>query len=70
MTTPVRFPYAGAEAGRSPASRLAYVPITLGPRAPFHNRFGVAGYGFNGQRVAVPDWPVTWVRVGATDHIR
>lgn len=28
MTPSVRFPYAGAEASRSPASRLAYAPIT------------------------------------------
>jgi len=38
------------------------------PRDPFSNRFRIAGYGLNGQRVAILDWSATWIGVGATDN--
>lgn len=52
-------------ARREPASIFA---DHVEPRGPFNNRFGIAGHGLNGQRVALPDWSATWVGVGATHN--
>lgn len=55
MTTPVRFPYARAESGRSPASRLAYLPITLSHASRL---VSVSGLLDSGSTVNVLPYPV------------
>jgi hypothetical protein len=55
MTTPVRFPYAGAGASHSPASRLAYLPITLSHET---HSVSVSGLLDTGSTVNVLPYPV------------
>jgi hypothetical protein len=55
MTTPVRFAYAGAAAGHTDGSRLAYVPITL-RRAP--HVLAVVGLLDTGSTVNILPYPL------------
>lgn len=55
MTTPVRFSYAGAESGRSPASRLAYLPMTLSHES---HSVSVSGLLDTGSTVNVLPYPI------------
>jgi hypothetical protein len=69
MTTPVRFP----SARRSEPFTGQLVSVFADhaePRDPSSNRIGLAGYGLNGQCVALPGGCATWICVGATDNER
>jgi len=55
MTTSLRFPYTGAESGRSPASRLANLPITLSHET---HSVTVSGLLDTGSTVNVLPYPI------------
>jgi hypothetical protein len=66
MTTPVRFAYANPDASRAEGSLIAVLADNAEPRHPCVDRYGVAGYGLNGQCAPIPHWSTAGLCVGTS----